>query len=182
MLRKLAHFFISFASFNVLLTFVLVFIFFNAFLFPYVVNRFGLHDQPMLDFMFGFTPDQAYSVIGGYGELGRAGILWISGLVDMLYPFVFGGLLVFLISIQLKRIPDFTTKQVQLNLLPLIAVGADFMENIGIIVMVNTFPDRADGFAILSASAGMVKWTFVGLSIIVVMMLFIRARIKNKSQ
>jgi tetrahydromethanopterin S-methyltransferase subunit B len=169
MLNKLSRFFLKRANYKILLLFVFIFILFNVLIFPYVINRFGLHGQPMLDFLFGFTPDQAYSVISGYGEEGRAGVLWISGLVDMIYPFVFGGLLVFLISIQLKKQYNSTSPWLKLNLLPLIAVGADFIENTGIIVMINTFPNRADGYAVMSASAGMVKWLMVAVSIGVVL-------------
>jgi tetrahydromethanopterin S-methyltransferase subunit B len=182
MLNKFSNFFIQRASWKVILIFVILFILFNVLIFPYVINRFGLQGQPMLDFLFGFTPDQAFSVIGGYGEEGRAGVLWISGLVDMIYPFVFGGLLVFLISIQLKKQFNTTSPWLKLNLLPLIAVGTDFIENTGIIVMLNAFPNRADGFAVMSACSGMVKWVFVGLSIGVSLLLFIRILITKKKQ
>lgn len=169
MITRLSDFFYAISSWKVLLGFVFVFILFNVVVFPYVVNRFGLMNQPILDFMFGFTPDQAYSVIGGYGELGREGILWISGLVDMLYPFVFGGALVMFISVLMKKNEKFPSKFRSSNLLPCLAMCSDFIENSAIIVMVNAFPARTDGFAILAATAGIVKWVFVVVSIVTVL-------------
>ncbi len=182
MLNRFSNYFIKRASWKVILFFVIVFILFNVLLFPYVMNRFGLQGQPMLDFLFGFTPDQAYSMISGYGEEGRAGVLWISGLVDMLYPFVFGGLLVFLISQLSLEVLAENSKWRTLNLVPIIAIFGDYHENLGIIIMTSLYPKRLDQFAVLSSVSGMIKWMFVAISIVVAFVLLFQKISRNSSK
>jgi uncharacterized RDD family membrane protein YckC len=121
--------------------------------------------------MFGFTPEQAYNILGGYGDKGREGVILINSIVDFLYPMVFGTLLITGISLGMSKNTTFPPKWVLLNLLPLIAVLSDYSENIGILNITHSFPERQDAFAWLASIAGLIKWIFVFFSIVTLLIL-----------
>jgi hypothetical protein len=135
------------------------------------MSNYGLINQPILDLMFGFTPEQAYNILGGYGDKGREGVILINSIVDFFYPMVFGTLLITGISLAMPKSNTLPPKWIFINLLPLIAVLSDYVENIGILNITHSFPERQDALAWLASIAGITKWIFVFFSIITLLIL-----------
>ncbi|TVQ92478.1 MAG: hypothetical protein EA393_03475 [Bacteroidetes bacterium] len=153
----------------VLLLLLAVFLSFNAIIMPYFAKLYGLQDQVLLDLQFGFTPEFAYTVLAGYGEYGRQGIMVFTGIVDNIYPLVYGSLLAFSIS-RLKRKADARNSSCQfINLIPFTAVLFDFMENTGILIMIQNYPDKIIPVAWATSFAGMFKWILVVSSILILL-------------
>lgn len=120
----------------------------------------------MLDTLFGFSPDQASYLLFQYGETGRKGYILTVAVADSLYPLVYGGLLVLMLSWLLKTTGFEKTPLQKLNLLPLSAMVFDFLENAGIIAMLIRFPGEINALAGYTSLVGMAKWILVTLSIV----------------
>lgn len=119
----------------------------------------------VLDLKFGFTADEAYNMLTAYGEEGRKYYLFAEAVIDIIYPIIYTITNILLLSYVFKRGFAANSFIQQLNIFPILATIGDFAENAGIIAMLNTFPERADGAASLASSAGMFKWVAFGISI-----------------
>lgn len=162
----------------VLLLLLAVFLSFQAFLFQYIIKLYGLQDHVILDLNFGFNPEFAFDVISGYGERGRQGIMVFTGIVDMIYPLVYGSLLVLLISRFRRKVNPGSNTNQTINLLPFVAVLFDFMENTGILIMIQNYPGQNIPVAWLTSFAGMFKWIFLGISVLILLFFLITTLIQ----
>lgn len=144
-----------------LLFFVLGFLVFNLFLLPFVLTHYGLQGRILLDLRFGFTPDQAHKAFLFYGDYGRRGIIIFTGIVDSLYPFVYASLLALSISRLQIRLAINCTKWQLLNVLPFVAALFDLMENSGILLMLQDFPNLCSPLVWATSLVSILKWTLL---------------------
>ncbi len=104
----------------------------------------------LLDMMpTGYNFDYINTLFDTLGAKGRAIYLYNQVPVDMIYPFLFGISYCLLIAYFLKKLNQLNSPFFYLCLLPLIAGFADYLENFGIITMLNSYPD----LSLFSASA-----------------------------
>ena len=75
------------------------------------------------------------------GENGRQAYLHSQLPVDMIYPFLFGISYCLMIGYFLKKINKLSSAFFYLCFLPVIAGIADYLENFGIITMLNSYPE-----------------------------------------
>ncbi|MFO7862420.1 MAG: hypothetical protein R6U85_00320, partial [Salinivirgaceae bacterium] len=136
---------------------LILYIIFSVVIFPFFKNLYGLQDQALLDVLFGFTPERAYEIITDYGNLGRRGIFIITGIVDFLYPLIYGPLLALLLSRLIINL-DCTISGRLIILVPFVAVLFDYIENAGIIFMIADYPNMNIAIAWLTSIAGILKW------------------------
>lgn len=95
----------------------------------------------LLDMMpTGYESEYIYSLFETLGEKGRHAYLYIQIPVDMIYPLLFGISYCFMIGYFLKKINNFDSALFYLCFLPVIAGIADYLENFGIITMLNNYP------------------------------------------
>jgi len=158
----------------IVLTFLLLFISFNVLVFPFFISHFGLQGKVILDLSPGFSPDTAYEAIYSYGGDGRNGVLFITGVVDMIYPLAYSMLLILLISRLHQYSSGCLAAIKQLHLAPLFIILFDFIENVGIITMIGIFPNRNDPVSMATSFFGVLKWSFVLISITLILLLTIR--------
>ena len=96
----------------------------------------------LLDMMpTGYESGYIISLFDTLGESGRHAYLYYQLPIDMIYPFLFGISYCFMIGYFLKKINKFDTVLFYLCFLPIIAGIADYLENFGIISMLNNYPD-----------------------------------------
>ena len=96
----------------------------------------------LLDMMpQGYNSEYVNELFNKLGEEGRGVYLFNQIPVDMIYPFLFGITYSLLIAYFLKKLDKLNTPFFYLCLVPLIAGIADYLENIGIITMLNDYPD-----------------------------------------
>lgn len=181
MLNKLSNFFDNYASGrNVLVLFALQ-ILFNVVIFPsFAVKSADGQELPILDLMFGFTPEFAYKVLADYGEKGRATALFLGSFVDTIYPIVYTLLTILAITFLFKKAGITNIFLKKLNLLPIFAMIFDLIENAGIRGMIQSFPERNDSAAHLASTAEMLKWSFVGVTFSLILFGLIGWALKNK--
>ncbi|WP_297704172.1 hypothetical protein [uncultured Eudoraea sp.] len=96
----------------------------------------------LLDMMpQGYDFEYVSELFNKLGEEGREVYLFNQIPVDMIYPFLFGMTYSLLIAYFLKKLDKLNTPFFYLCLVPIIAGIADYLENFGIITMLNDFPD-----------------------------------------
>ena len=96
----------------------------------------------LLDMMpTGYDSEYVNALFEDLGENGRAVYLYNQIPIDMIYPFLFGISYCLLIAYLLKKLNKFNSAFFYLCFLPLIAGAADYLENFGIIIMLNNFPN-----------------------------------------
>ncbi|HSV75616.1 MAG TPA: hypothetical protein VLH37_01160 [Bacteroidales bacterium] len=166
--QKLSGYLLANAGIKQILVMVPLQVAFFFFLFPFLADRFGPGDfmQP-LDLMFGFTACEAFSHLQQLGDQGRKGYLITLVFADTLYPLVYSTLLALIISAGIKRMNTSKPNWKVINLIPYFAAYFDLLENAGIMAMLISFPDKTSLAAWLASVAGMLKWSFVAISVLV---------------
>jgi hypothetical protein len=162
MLNSLVSFLSRFANGKSILIFLATFIFINAVVLSWAGAQIAAYSDGLgpLDLQFSYSPDTAYSMVEGYGEEGRSFYRMIDLTVDVIYPivtlFLFAGLIIFTYS---RAFPD---RPVLKNLALVSVVGTlfDFLENVGVVIMLSTYPNRMDVVAQLTSLFTTAKWIF----------------------
>jgi len=96
----------------------------------------------LLDMMpTGYNSEYINALFDRLGEDGRHAYLYSQLPVDMIYPFLFGISYCLIIAYFLKKINKLDSAFFYLCFLPVIAGIADYLENFGIITMLNNYPD-----------------------------------------
>ena len=136
----------------------------------------------ILDFEFGYTHEEATNMLTALGAEERA--FYLTRIVPLDYPFPFTYMLFYagFISLLIKH----TKQKEQLGYLlfvPVLAMLCDWMENIGIIAMLNSYPNVPEWSVSLASIMGMLKTIFTigSLAIIVgLLILFAYVRLRRK--
>ena len=166
-MKKLSDFFYSKANGYLVLGFLAAQFAFSGAILPYFQKQFDPEmNLGLMDLSFGFTPEKGYSILESYGEKGREVYLFVESFVDIIYPLIYTTAFILLLSFLFKK-NDWNLGL--LNLLPLGCLVFDLCENLGIIKMLNAFPEKADFWANFSSNLGMVKWAFAGVTVIAVL-------------
>ncbi len=119
----------------------------------------------ILDIKFGYTTETAMRVLSEQGEYGRQLSQYLL-LVDMVYPFIYGLLLILLIYRFMPRTPLPFLEYI-VYLFPITAMIADWLENIWEIRMLQGFPEAVTQLAPLASQFTMVKWYAVIASLFI---------------
>ena len=163
MLLKLLAWQQRWATKKVMLAFVLVYFIFPFYLLPQI-----LPEGRPLDLHLYYTPTQAYSLIESYGENNRHNYAFGSATIDMLYPLCYSTFLGLVLTFFIVRCYKDTSKVRWLRLFPYTLMLADVFENICIIAMLTSFPDKLPKIAFLSGLLTLTKWL---LFLIILLML-----------
>lgn len=165
MLTKFSGFLLNQAHFKHIGLLVILFLSFQFLLFPAFLERMGASEPYKIpDLMFGFSIEQAYAFLSHLGADGRKAYLTTQMWVDSVYPLIYGFMLALIIGKIHANAPGLTKKLNYLNLVPIAAACADYLENAGIIVMLLAYPAKISFAAQLASVFGMIKWTLIVIS------------------
>ena len=144
--------------------------FFMGFIMPLISNllKEGTRAQQPMDLLFFSTPGKLFSIARSYGEFGRAFYRSVELTVDIIYPIVYTLALGLFISWLFQRGFKVDSKMQKLNIVPVGAWLFDLLENLGIVTLLSTFPAQITTVAWLTTIFTMVKWTFAGLSMLLI--------------
>ncbi|MFK5855179.1 MAG: hypothetical protein QM503_03535 [Bacteroidota bacterium] len=96
----------------------------------------------LLDMMpTGYDSDYILTLFSTLGEEGRQFYLFKQIPIDMVYPGLFAISYCLIIAYFLKKLNKLDSPYFYLSMLPIIAGLADYLENIGIITMLNNYPN-----------------------------------------
>ncbi len=146
-----------------------VYIFFGAVVMPAGVNKISEvsgKKVDILDLKFSYTPEMARHVISEYGDSGRKYAIQFGLIADTLYPISYTFLFVVLTAWIFKAINPIKFSRVLL--LPLIIPMVDYGENLNIAVLMYDYPQLKDWQVHLSSLFTSLKWSLVGLQVLVI--------------
>lgn len=99
----------------------------------------------LLDMMpTGYNAEYVNSLLNALGAKGRNAYLFNQIPVDMIYPFLFGVTYCLLLAYILNKLGKLESFLFYLCLVPLFSGFFDYFENIGIITMLNFYPNHSD--------------------------------------
>lgn len=134
---------------------------FNFLIFPlvYPTNQ----DTVILDTQFSYSSDKAYTILAEYNkeELKEYGIGVLT--VDFVYPIIYSLFLCFLIY-------KLSNKKT-IAMLSLIMLFSDYAENLGIVTIINYYPQKLPCIVSLSSLFTSLKWTTLVFLIITILVL-----------
>lgn len=135
------------------------------------INEIAGHSITSLDGRFSYTKMEVDKAFNDMEEDGRKINLFITGLIDMIYPIIYGTLF-FLLLIKLTS--SFSNGKIKLIcFFPLLAVLFDYLENFGILKMLNEFPEITKTQVILNSTLTSSKWIFILITIVSILILII---------
>jgi hypothetical protein len=119
---------------------------------------------------FGFEPADAATLLDALGVDGRAYYLSHQIPLDTLYPAMLASTLIATLCWMGRRMPD--SKLVRLGIV--LSVGSalfDYIENLGIVVMIWTWPDVSGPLAYAASTATIAKSAITTLAVLLVLLL-----------
>ena len=130
----------------------------------------------LLDMMpAGYDFNYVKKLFNALDDIGRETYLTSQIPVDMIYPLLFGISYCLVMGYFLKKINKLHTPFIYLCLLPIVAGIADYLENMGIITMLNNYPDITETMVLTSSIFSIIKsistsMFFVALLIILILL------------
>lgn len=131
-----------------------------------------------LDAQLFYTPEEAFSTVGSYGEASRFWI-WIYLTWDIINPILYTSTFSLLISWLFQRSFKPGRRLQKLNLLPLGAGLSDLLENISIVILLLAYPAQPTAVAWLSTCFTMSKMSFLGASTLLILLGIVRAAMNS---
>lgn len=108
---------------------------------PKVISFSG--GMKLLDMMpTGYSVEYVNALLSALGEKGRNAYLFNQLPVDMIYPFLFGVSSCLILAYFLNKLGKFESRLFYFCFLPLFSGLFDYLENIGIIAMLKSYPDN----------------------------------------
>ena len=137
------------------------------------------NEMKLLDMLpTGYNRDYVNELFRTLGENGREIYLTNQLPVDMIYPLLFGLTYSLLLAYFLKKLNKLKSPFTYLCLLPIIAGIVDYLENIGIITMLNNYPDLTETTVNATNTFSVIKSTSTSIFFIAVIVIFIILGIK----
>ena len=127
-----------------------------------------------LDAQFFYKPDKAFSTIASYGDSAHLW-KWLYLTWDILTPILYSLAFSLSISWLFQRGFKRESKFQALNLVPASAGIFDLLENISIVTLLSVYPAQPVGIAWLSTFCTMVKVSLLGVSIVLIVVGFVKA-------
>ena len=127
---------------NVIILFAATLIVYLVMLFVTIPNVMNYADgMEILDMQpAGYSTEYAKTLLDSLGNDGRHAYLYYQIPLDMIYPLLFAITYSLMLAYFFKKILKENNKLFVLSIVPLIAGLFDYLENIGIIIMLTSFP------------------------------------------
>jgi hypothetical protein len=137
-----------------------------AFSLPHAAE--ACHGQPVLDQRWGYSPGQVADYLHGCGVAGRAAVTAQQD-ADLVYPALFAAVLTVAFALLLRTLlPERHWAHV-LVLLPAVSGLADYLENIGIRMLLAAYPQQPPIVAATSVVTRVklaTGWTCIGVLVV----------------
>ncbi|MCK9209893.1 MAG: hypothetical protein M0P61_03545 [Ignavibacteriaceae bacterium] len=140
----------------------------------------------LLDMMpTGYNAEYVNALLSALGEKGRDAYLFNQLPVDMIYPFLFGVSYCLALAYILNKLGKFESRLFYFCFLPLFSGLFDYLENIGIITMLKSYPNNpvilsqiTNVFSVLKSSFT----TFYFIVLIIFLIVFWMKKLFQKSK
>ncbi|HEA19754.1 hypothetical protein LCGC14_1836730 [marine sediment metagenome] len=134
----------------------------------------------LLDMMpLGYDAEYVNTLFRTLGQTGRNTYLYRQIPMDMIYPLLFGISFSLLLAYFLNKLNKLKTPFLYLCLLPMLAAMADYAENIGIITLLNDYPEISKNTVTMTNSFSLLKSSCTTLSFVVFIFVLLTLGIKS---
>jgi hypothetical protein len=131
----------------------------------------------------GYSEEYAQTLLSTLGTEGRNSYLYIQLPVDMIYPFLFGLTYSLLLAYFLDKLKWIDKPVFYSTLLPLAAGMFDYLENAGIVIMLNQYPDITSITARFANACTIIKSALSTISfslLLILIVIFFIQKIKSR--
>lgn len=175
-MKALSLFLDRMANWKLLLVIFAVYVVFPSYLFKNAetkMNALSGKTLGVIDLTIGFTPERTLQMVEAYGPEARAYYASVETTIDVVYPLVYSVLFGIILSLLYRRKPYKPFAFV--NLLPFVVLFFDYLENLTIVHLLNSYPEQSMSVATLCELFKLLKW----LSFFVVILLVIYGLLKQ---
>jgi hypothetical protein len=127
----------------------------------------------------GYNPEYVNTLLNALGEYGRHAYLFNQIPLDMFYPFLFGVTYCLLMAYILNKLGKLESNLFYFCILPLFSGLFDYCENIGIITMLNTYPDNSNILTRVTSVFSVLKSTSTTIYFVVLLIFLIYLGIRK---
>ena len=120
------------------------------------------------DAQFWRSEEGLYQQLEDYGAFGRHLYLTRVSPLDIFIPLAQAMVLSVTLSLVFRNALARESKWQRLNLLPFIAMGGDYLENLSIITLMLAFPNRIEVLVFAASVFTALKWIFTIISLLVI--------------
>lgn len=118
--------------------------------------------------LMGYSVDRAYEVLEALGEEGRAFNMKFIVPLDFAFPLTYGLFYFVTLTLIMKNIRKNIKKPWLIGLVGVFATLFDYLENIMVINLLQSYPNRLDGVAKIASVFTQLKSLFIVLSMVVI--------------
>lgn len=122
-----------------------------------------------IDLQFFYTPEKVYSMVSAYGAAGRIFYRTFEMTGDIVYPIIYTLFFSLLLTWLFRRGFAGDSRWQGLNVLPFGALLFDLLENVCIVTMLTLYPATPAPLAWLATGLTMIKWSFAGITLLLVL-------------
>ena len=179
-MKKISDFLLRFSTHWVALAALLIFFTFSVLTLPGETKRTEMYGQGIgsPDTSLFFSGDQLLTIADTYGEVGRAAYIKARWTFDLAFPIIYTGFFLTSISFVLKKVVSEDSKLRQLNLIPFLGMIFDLAENSATTSVMSAYPGQNPVGLMLAQVFTPIKWLFVGLSMILLILLLLAWLVK----
>ncbi len=170
-MKKLSNIFYKVSTGWVVITAVLVFGLFLAFVLPRFSERASQYSNGAAspDTSFTYSGTDLYQMAERYGKSGREDFVDIRWTLDLLFPVVYTAFFITTTSWFLRRLVPLSSGLRLLNLVPIAAFLLDLLENSATTLVMLKFPNKAPIAQALAPIFTPLKWIAVITSLLLVL-------------
>ena len=182
MLIRLSDLFRKYAKGWLVLVFLALDVLFMAVVMPGMSGLLGTAARTNLgplDLKFFYTPEQVFTTLEAFGQPRRDAYKIVELTADIIYPVIYTIAFGLLLTWLFKRAFKGDQAIQRFNVLPIGAWLFDLLENLGIVAMLNTFPNIPAGLAWATAIFTITKWLFAVTSIALIAIALLAWGIRN---
>lgn len=121
------------------------------------------------DLSFWYSKSELYAMAESYGEPGRAEYIKARFTFDLVWPLVYGAFLITAVSWSFAKATFPGSIWRSMIMTPVLGVVFDYLENISTSIVMFRYPTRTPIIDVLATIFTPVKWLFVGVSFILLL-------------
>lgn len=162
------NFLVKISNWKLIIPALLAYLFFAAYLLPKYqqqMNQIAGEAVQILDLQRTYTLSEVNEFFTKLKPEGRVIYKHVASFVDMIYPFVYGVLFILILTFLLKNLFGDGSNWLFLALTPLLIMLFDFLENINILALLDTFPQLSNDLVERGAMFTSLKWLWVLVTI-----------------
>lgn len=152
---------------------------FNFYLFPKHEVQYNNENLKSLDIRTSYTKEDVIELFNKLGDEGRKTYEYSISVIDMIYPIVYGMLLILILSKLIKNIFREESSYIYLSLLPILIVIFDYTENTNTLMMLSKYPEISNTSVALGSFVSGVKWYSVSVILMLLISGFLYWIVKN---